>query len=136
MSPGSPTLLWALIIAGGYAAGLAADALGVPAPDSLSSLLVGAALALCGMVRDRLPAPANRASQAMVGALMGSYLTPSALLSAAPVALPLTVVTAATIALSVSAAWFLARRGRISRPAHCRPRHGARRFGRDRHLCR
>ncbi|MFD8517092.1 AbrB family transcriptional regulator [Streptomyces antimycoticus] len=111
-----PTVLWALIIAGGYAAGLAADALGVPAPYLLSSLLVGAALALCGMVRDRLPAPANRASQAVVGALMGSYLTPSALVSAAPVALPLTVVTAATIALSVSAAWFLARRGRISRP--------------------
>ncbi|WP_262698496.1 MULTISPECIES: AbrB family transcriptional regulator [Streptomyces] len=113
----APTGLWALIIAGGYAAGLAADTLGVPAPYLLSSLLVGAVLALCGVIRDRLPAPANRASQALVGALMGSYLTPSALLSAAPVALPLTVVTAATIALSVVAAWFLARGGRIGRPS-------------------
>ncbi|GDY51708.1 hypothetical protein SVIO_023310 [Streptomyces violaceusniger] len=69
------------------------------------------------MVRDRLPAPANRVSQALVGALMGSYLTPSALVSAAPVALPLTVVTAATIALSLVVAWFLARGGRISRPS-------------------
>ncbi|TMU99926.1 AbrB family transcriptional regulator [Streptomyces sp. DASNCL29] len=113
----APTGLWALIIAGGFAAGLAADAFGVPAPYLLSSLLVGAVLALCGVVRDRLPAPAHRASQALVGALMGSYLTPSALVSAAPVALPLTVVTAATIALSVAVAWFLARGGRISRPS-------------------
>ncbi|MGW5449455.1 AbrB family transcriptional regulator [Streptomyces asiaticus] len=113
----APTGLWALIIAGGFAVGLAADAFGVPAPYLLSSLLVGAVLALCGVVRDRLPAPAHRASQALVGALMGSYLTPSALVSAAPVALPLTVVTAATIALSVAVAWFLARGGRISRPS-------------------
>ncbi|MBD3004934.1 MULTISPECIES: AbrB family transcriptional regulator [unclassified Streptomyces] len=113
----APTGRWALIIAGGYAAGLAADASGVPAPYLLSSLLVGALLALCGVVRDRLPAPANRVSQAVVGALMGSYLTPSALVSAAPVALPLTVVTAATIALSLLVAWFLARGGRISRPS-------------------
>ncbi|MGV9848340.1 AbrB family transcriptional regulator [Streptomyces sp. NPDC003442] len=113
----APTGLWALIIAGGYAAGLAADAFGLPAPYLLSSLLVGAVLALCGVVRDRLPAPTHRASQALVGALMGSYLTPSALVSAAPVALPLTVVTAATIALSVAVAWFLARGGRISRPS-------------------
>lgn len=113
----APAGLWALIIAGGYAAGLVADAFGVPAPYLLSSLLVGAVLALCGVVRDRVPAPANRASQALVGALMGSYLTPSALVSAAPVALPLTVVTAATIALSVAVAWFLARGGRIGRPS-------------------
>ncbi|MEU1804719.1 AbrB family transcriptional regulator [Streptomyces sp. NPDC019937] len=116
-SRSAPLGLWALIIAGGYAAGLAAHAFGVPAPYLLSSLLVGAALALCGRVRDRLPAPANRASQALVGALMGSYLTPSALLSAAPVALPLTVVTAATIGMSAAVAWFLARGGRIGRPS-------------------
>ncbi len=113
----APTGLWALIIAGGYAAGLAADAVGLPAPYLLSALLVGAVLALCGMVRDRLPAPANRASQALVGALMGSYLTPSALVSAAPVALPLTLITAATIGLSVAVARFLARGGRIGRPS-------------------
>jgi membrane AbrB-like protein len=47
---------------------------------------------------------------------MGSYLTPSALVRAAPTALPLTVVTAATIALSVAVAWFLARDGGVSRP--------------------
>ncbi|MEU8719574.1 AbrB family transcriptional regulator [Streptomyces antimycoticus] len=113
----APVGRWVLIIAGGYAAGLTASAFGVPAPYLLASLLAGAALALCGVVRDRLPAPAGRASQALVGALMGSYLTPAALVSAAPVALPMTVATAATIALSVGAAWLLARRGRISRPS-------------------
>ncbi|WP_055548620.1 AbrB family transcriptional regulator [Streptomyces sp. NBRC 110028] len=113
----APVGRWALIIAGGYAAGLTASAFGVPAPYLLASLLVGAALALCGVVRDRLPTPAGRASQALVGALMGSYLTPAALVSAAPVALPMTVVTAATIALSIGIAWLLARRGHISRPS-------------------
>ncbi|MGW6601661.1 AbrB family transcriptional regulator [Streptomyces sp. NPDC055036] len=112
-----PGLRWALIIAGGYAAGLVGSALGVPSPYLLASLLVGAVLALSGRVRDRLPVSANRASQALVGALMGSHLTSSALMAAAPSALPLTLVTAATIGLSVAVAWFLARKGRISRPS-------------------
>ncbi|MFD8963567.1 AbrB family transcriptional regulator [Streptomyces sp. NPDC059568] len=112
-----PAGRWALIIAGGYAAGLVASALGVPSPFLLASVLVGVVLALSGGVRDRLPGPANRSSQALVGALMGSHLTPSALMSAAPAALPLTAVTAATIALSVAVAWLLARGRRISRPS-------------------
>ncbi|MFE9884549.1 AbrB family transcriptional regulator [Streptomyces scopuliridis] len=117
-TPGSVSARrWALIIAGGYAAGLVGSALGVPSPYLLASLLVGAVLALSGRIRDRLPGPANRTSQALVGALMGSHLTPSALMSAAPSALPLTAVTAATIGLSVAVAWFLARKGRISRPS-------------------
>ncbi|MFE4640401.1 AbrB family transcriptional regulator [Streptomyces sp. NPDC056730] len=111
-----PALRWALTIAGGYAAGAVGSALGVPSPYLLASLLVGAVLALSGRVRDRLPGPANRTSQALVGALMGSHLTSSALMAAAPSALPLTAVTAATIGLSVAIAWFLARKGRISRP--------------------
>ncbi|MFI1621252.1 AbrB family transcriptional regulator [Streptomyces lydicus] len=113
----APAGRWALIAAAAYAAGLAAAACGVPAPYLLCSLLVGAALALMGVVRERLPAPANRTAQALVGALMGSYLTWPALTAAAPVALPLTAVTAATIALSVAVAWFLARGGRLSRPS-------------------
>ncbi|MFF3056001.1 AbrB family transcriptional regulator [Streptomyces sp. NPDC057909] len=113
----APVGRWALIVAGAYAAGLVASVLGVPAPYLLSSLLVGAALAVSGVVRDRLPGPANRASQALVGALMGSYLTWSALRSAAPAALPLTAVTGATIAMCVAAAWFMTRRGRISLPS-------------------
>ncbi|GFE13268.1 AbrB family transcriptional regulator [Streptomyces glebosus] len=108
---------WALISAGAYAAGLAASAFGVPAPYLLCALLVGAVLALTGVVRERVPAPANRVSQALVGALMGSYLTWPALASAAPVALPLTAVTAATIALSVAVAWLLARGRQVSRPS-------------------
>ncbi|MFE3883060.1 AbrB family transcriptional regulator [Streptomyces lydicus] len=113
----APAGRWALIAAVAYAAGLAASAFGIPAPYLLCSLLAGAALALTGVVRERVPAPANRTAQALVGALMGSYLTWPALTAAAPVALPLTAVTAATIALSVAVAWFLARGGRLSRPS-------------------
>ncbi|MFH8634954.1 AbrB family transcriptional regulator [Streptomyces lydicus] len=113
----APVGRWALISAGAYAAGLAASAFGVPAPYLLCALLVGAVLALTGVVRERVPAPANRVSQALVGALMGSYLSWPALASAAPVALPLTAVTAATIALSVAVAWLLARGRQVSRPS-------------------
>ncbi len=113
----APAWRWALIAVSGYAAGLGASAVGVPAPFLLSSLVLGAVLALTGRVRGRLPGPLNRSSQALVGALMGSYLTASALAAAAPVALPLTAVTAATVALSVAVAWFLAQRGNISKPS-------------------
>lgn len=108
---------WAVIITGGYVAGAAASAVGLPSPFLLASLLVGAALSLSGVVRDRLPDAANRSSQAVAGALMGSYLTPSALAAAAPLALSLTAVTVATLVLSVTVAWCLARRGRITCPS-------------------
>ncbi|MFJ2827276.1 AbrB family transcriptional regulator [Streptomyces sp. NPDC087263] len=108
---------WAIIVLGGYLAGATASALGLPSPYLLAALLVGAALSLSGLVRDRLPEAANRSSQAVAGALMGSYLTPAALAAAAPLALPLTVVTVATLVLSVTVAWCLACRGRITRPS-------------------
>jgi hypothetical protein len=108
---------WGLITACGYAAGLAASALRLPAPYLLAALVLGVVLALSGAVPGRIPEPVNRYSQALVGALMGSYLTPAALMTAAPLALPLTAVTLATVVLSLVVARGLARTGGISRPS-------------------
>lgn len=113
----SPAVRWALITASGYAAGLAASALRLPAPYLLAALILGVVLALSGAVPGRIPGPVNRYSQALVGALMGSYLTPAALMTAASLALPLTAVTLATVVLSLVVARGLARAGGISRPS-------------------
>ena len=85
---------------------------GVPAPQPLVPLLVGAALALTGLVREQLPKPATRAAHALVGVVMASYLAPGPLASVAAGAGPLVAVTVLTVAVSVAAAWLLTRTGR------------------------
>ncbi|MEU0048799.1 AbrB family transcriptional regulator [Streptomyces sp. NPDC006309] len=112
----NPAWKWPLITVGSYLTGMGAEAAGLPAPWLLAALLTGAVLALSGVVRERLPSPVNRAGQSLVGALMGSYLTSSALMKAAPAALPLTLVTAATITLSVAIAWCLSRARGLGHP--------------------
>jgi membrane AbrB-like protein len=108
---------WGLITAGGYAAGLVASVLSVPAPYLLAPLALGVVLALSGAIPGRIPGPINRCSTMLVGALMGSYLTPAALMAAAPLALPLTAVTAVTVVLSLAGGLGLARAGGISQPS-------------------
>ncbi|WP_161934724.1 AbrB family transcriptional regulator [Frankia sp. R43] len=84
----------------------------VPAPQLVVSLAVGAALAVTGLVHRQVPASAARSSHAVLGALMGSYLVPSQLASAAGQALALTVVTAATVAVCAGVAVLIAYRTR------------------------
>jgi hypothetical protein len=107
----------ALITAGGYAAGLGASAFGVPVPYPLAALVLGMVPALSGAIPERIPGPVNRCSQVLAGALTASYLSSAALMTAAPLALPLTAVTAATVVLSLVIARGMARAGAISRPS-------------------
>jgi uncharacterized membrane protein AbrB (regulator of aidB expression) len=106
----------ALITASG-SAGLGASAFGVPAPYLLAALVLGMAPALSGAIPERIPGPVNRCSQVLVGALTASYLTSAALMTAAPLALPLTAVTAAIVVLSLVIARGMARAGGISWPS-------------------
>jgi hypothetical protein len=85
-----------------------AEVLGVPAPSLLTGLVAGIALALPGLVGRPFPRGANRAAQALVGVLMGSYLD-SQVVGVLGSALPMLGVTVATIALCVAAAAVLAR---------------------------
>ncbi|CAJ61807.1 hypothetical protein; putative membrane protein [Frankia alni ACN14a] len=105
---------WILLVVGCYLLGEMGEIVGVPAPQLVVPLLVGAFLALGGMVRRNLPAPTIRGSQAVLGVLMGSYLNISELRSVLGTALPLTAVTLATIALCLLAALLFTRTSRGS----------------------
>jgi membrane AbrB-like protein len=105
-----PTVLgWVALTLCCYLLGGAARVLGIPAPHLLMSLGVGVAVALSGFSRGQVPKPMNRASQAIVGVLMGSYLDPGSVQAVAASVGPLVAVTLATILLCVAAAVLLPR---------------------------
>lgn len=106
--------LWLALGGVAFALGEAASLIGLPAPHLLVALVVGAAAALSGAVKRQLPKPAAVASQAGIGVLMGSYVTPAALQSAGATALPMMAVTVLTIGLCLMAGALLARWGRTS----------------------
>jgi membrane AbrB-like protein len=100
---------WVLLVVGCYQLSEFGEMINLPAPDLLAGLVVGMALALTGLVTRPFPRQAGRASQALVGVVMGSYLDPDAVASVAGTALPLAAVTAATVAISVGVAAAMAR---------------------------
>jgi membrane AbrB-like protein len=106
---------WLVLIVVGFLTGVGGQAVQVPAPYLLAALVVGAAAALSGLLSTAFPRPAYRASQAMVGVLMGSYLDPTALRVGARSILPLTAVTLATVVLSVGVAFLFFRSSLINR---------------------
>jgi membrane AbrB-like protein len=106
---------WLVLIVVGFLTGVGGQAVQVPAPYLLAALVVGAAAALSGLLSTAFPRPAYRASQTMVGVLMGSYLDPAALRVAARSILPLAAVTLATVVLSVGVAFLFFRSSLINR---------------------
>jgi membrane AbrB-like protein len=109
-------LLWVVVFAGCYVLSEIAEIANLPAPQLLVSLVAGAVLALTGTVKRGLPKQAIKASHAVVGALMGSYLQPGMLKSVAGTVLPLAGITAATIGISVGVAVLLAKTKKITLP--------------------
>jgi uncharacterized protein len=110
------TLPWVVILAACYVLAEFAEAASVPSPQLLVSIVVGTALALTGAVRRPLPARLTRPSQAVIGALMGSYLQLGALASIAASVVPLLLVTGATVAVCFGMAYGLSRVARIPLP--------------------
>lgn len=107
--------VWLAVIAACYCAAEAGALVGVPAPELICSLAVGALLALSGLVRRPLPKFPWSSAQALIGVLMGSYLSSQALVSVAPRALALSAATLLTIAVCTTTAIVLARSSRLSR---------------------
>ncbi|GAA1281285.1 AbrB family transcriptional regulator [Planotetraspora silvatica] len=105
---------WLALIVIAYVIGESAEAV-LPAAHLLAPLVAGLALAATGLTADQVPARLNRTCQAGLGVLIGSYLNPNTLEHASSAMLPLTVVTVATIGLSLLAAAVMARTGRIDR---------------------
>src|SRR4051794_16597951 len=90
---------------------------GMASPTLFAALVVGlvAALALPS-ARLELPAYAFVAAQALVGVTIGAYLRSDALRALAGAWLPVLVVSAATLGLSIAAGWALARWTELDRP--------------------
>ncbi|GAA4619665.1 AbrB family transcriptional regulator [Actinoallomurus vinaceus] len=110
-----PAWGWCVVVAAAFLIGAGAHTAGVPGPYMLAGLLLGMLLALSGLVTATLPRRAYRISQAMAGVLMGGYIQPAALRAAAPAMLPLTIVTAVTVLLSVGVARRIERTGLLDR---------------------
>ena len=82
-------------------AGAAGEYVGAPAPYLIVAILIGAGFAMLLHQPARMPKPLHTASQAGVGAMMGSELKPDAMASVSGFLGPLLTVTVLTIVLSV-----------------------------------
>jgi len=105
-----------LLAASILAIGLAMDAIGVPSPYLFAALLVGLARAL--MITEPLPLPRSAfvAAQAVTGVTLGTYLQRSSLHVLADDWLAVTLVSLATLAVSLAAGSILARTTTLDRP--------------------
>jgi uncharacterized protein len=100
---------WACLAAATFAAGLALRALAVPSSYLFGALLAGIAAALLAPRRLAIPDQAFTAALAVAGVALGTFLDSSSLDAIASGWLPLTLVTAATLGISVAAGLLLAR---------------------------
>jgi membrane AbrB-like protein len=90
---------------------------GMPSPTLFSALLVGLAAALAfPRARLELPYWSFIAAQALVGVTIGAYLRSDALQALAGSWLPVLIVSAATLGLSIGTGWALARWTELDRP--------------------
>ncbi|MDJ0346498.1 AbrB family transcriptional regulator [Streptomyces sp. H10-C2] len=119
--PGSSSLrsraqraaLWAVLAALVWFTGKAAEEIGLPAPHLLSAVLWGVAAALSGVVGTGMPPRVHLAAQAMVGVVIGTYFDVHSLQRSGGAVLPLLAVTLATLAFSLAAGFWFARRGQV-----------------------
>jgi uncharacterized protein len=100
---------WPLLLAATVAGGRALGALGLPSSYLFAALLAGLAVALARPGGPDVPDPLFAAAQAVCGVVLGAYLKTSSLAAAADAWLPVALVAAATLALSLAAGAALAR---------------------------
>jgi membrane AbrB-like protein len=109
-------LRWPALLAATVAGGWVLDAAGLPSAYLFAALLAGLATALAFPGAVAFPAPAFGASQAVAGVVLGAYLKTSSLRAAADAWLPVTLVSAGTLAICLAAGWILGRRARVDGP--------------------
>ena len=100
---------WTCLIAATAGAGWALGALGLPSSYLFGALLAGIATALLAPDRLAVPPVGFTAAQAVAGVVAGTLLDSSSLDAIAGAWLPLALVTAATLAISLAAGALLAR---------------------------
>ena len=102
-------LAWVALVAATVAATLAFGAVGLPSAAMFGAMLVGLAAALRLPGRFALPGRAVVAAQAATGVALGGNLQSSSLAALADAWLPVALISAATLALSIAAGWWMAR---------------------------
>jgi uncharacterized protein len=101
---------WVLLGAATAALALALNAVGFPSPTLFAALVVGLAFALIRSQADvHPPTWSFLSAQAVVGVTLGAYMQSEALTAAAHDWLPVTLVSAATLGISMAAGRVLAR---------------------------
>jgi uncharacterized protein len=108
---------WIVLGAATAAASFALSAVGLPSPTLFAALLVGLAAALLAPRSGRtLPNWTFIAAQAVCGVTLGAYLESDSLETIAGSWLPVLLVSAGTLALSIAAGWVLARTTELDPP--------------------
>src|SRR5689334_11377896 len=101
---------WAALGAITAAVAVTLAAIGMPSPTLFAALVVGLAAALTRPNSARqLPPQAFLAAQAVCGVTIGAYLQADALKALGHAWLPVLIVSAATLYLSIAMGWLLAR---------------------------
>jgi membrane AbrB-like protein len=107
---------WAALIAVTTGVALAFGGIGLPSPTLFGALLVGLAAALAWPGRPAVPVSLFRAAQAVAGVTLGAYVRSSSLSALTDDWLPVALVSAATLAVSLGAGAALARVTALDRP--------------------
>ncbi|MFP5370928.1 MAG: AbrB family transcriptional regulator, partial [Actinomycetes bacterium] len=98
-----------LVLAGAVAVvSVGFDRLGLPSPPLFAGLTVGLAYALLSRRELRAPALAVTAAQAVIGVVAGILVQPATLSTLAGYWLPVTLITLATLLLTIVAGLLLA----------------------------
>jgi len=90
-------------------AAVAFDRIGLPSASLFAALLVGVAAAFLPARMPEVPAGTFRAAQAITGVSLGVYVQSSSLSAVAHAWLPVVIVSAGTLALSLMGGWVLVR---------------------------
>jgi hypothetical protein len=107
---------WLVLGAATAACSLGLDAVGLESPVLFAALMVGLAASLVRPARLALPDAAFTAAQAIVGVTLGAYLQSSSLSAVAGEWMPVALVGAATLAISLGAGLALARLTELDGP--------------------
>jgi uncharacterized protein len=107
---------WALIAALTAAGGWLLGRAGLPAGYLYTALIAALAYALIAPTRLRLPPVGFRIGQAVTGVALGTFLHSSTVSDLGQRWLPVVLVSAATLAVTIAAGLGLARIGRLDRP--------------------
>src|SRR6476661_3870842 len=107
---------WIGLVAATVVAGWGLGAIGLPSAYLFAALLVGIAVALTRPERAAIPGAVFTAAQAVTGVVLGAYLQSSSLSALGGQWLPVLLVSAATLAVSLAAGALLARATEVDPP--------------------